>query len=153
MVRARATANSEWGVGKYRDVISSVFDASPGVMNQTLEAVYGPFVKDGDVVSSSALTRALPLAERFVYSGQSTAVIHGCRLEAALVEELSTRPHFMTSTQSVAQLAHSFTNHVVAIMKTIRAFVREEQPVDNARWTRRFPKTGGIRRRITPTEF
>ena len=124
MMKLRRTASKEWDVQAYGDAVTSALQACgrPG----TLEMAFGPFSALGKQVTAFGLMRCLPLIEAFVGGGQRGAVIHGSRLEAAVVGLLASKPHLLGPDEKAEMTAHLFTNHVMAVLRTIRQLQYED---------------------------
>lgn len=95
----------------------------------------------------------LSLLETFIDAGQDSAVVHGTRLETALVGVVATTPHLIGQSENAEKVAHDFTNHIMAGFKVLRTMVWEDGIVKWERWCRRFPKTGSIRKLLSTAQW
>ena len=137
----RRVANASWDVGKYEAVLGSALDAEPG----SLSSRFGPFVTGATQVSAIVLLRALPLLDALLVAGQSSGVLHGQRVETALLSLLSRRPLLLGSAEVPLRVAHAFTDHLLAVLKALRTMKRENEVADTSRWARRYPNSGVAR--------
>ena len=139
-----------WNDEKYEEVMRLVVQKH---VNGTLTGSFGPLAKDSYQVSCAGLTRSFGLAETIIDSGQVSGVVHSMRLEAAMYNIICDQPKLRGNHDSAQGLAHEFANHVVAILKVLRTMHAEEHVFEShTAWSKRFPKTGRIRKSLNGTD-
>ena len=139
-----------WNDAKYEEVMRYVVQEH---VTGTLTGSFGPLAKDSYQVSCAGLTRSFGLAETIIDCGQVSGVVHSVRLENAILNLIRDQPKLMGNNDSAQRLAHEFANHVVAILKVLRTMHAEERVFEShTAWSKRFPKTGRIRKSLNGTD-
>ena len=75
-------------------------------------------------------------------------VIFGKRVEIAFEEIFKDCPSVLDDPLRADDVAHRATDHILAHMGMLRDL--KDESGNPGKWTRRFPKTGGFRRLMTP---
>ena len=125
----RRCAPPDWNVTTYVSLIDDVLDRLP---DTSLEMLWGPWVGAASHVSTSGLVRLLPLLDQLV-SNNSDGVVHGARMEAAIKIIISKKSYLAPSTSDAYDIAHRFTNHVMACLKKLRTMKQEDDSSSDAR--------------------
>ena len=148
--RCRSIPESEgWDSDRYQDVLTGIVENHA---SGTLCGSFGPFAKNVHLVSGPGLMRSFPIAEAIIDAGQTGAVVHGARLQTAIHNIIIAHPKLKNTNDTADALAHDFADHVVAILKVIRTMRAEEQNFEDTSWSKRYPRTGRIRRQLGPAD-
>ena len=127
--RHRSRAPAGWCEETYVAILHAWVEATP---SSSLVALAGPWVANCDKITPSAITRLVPLvelllAEKVPFEG----VVHSTKFEAAIVTLLTQRPKLLTS-ENPFMLAHEFTDHVAAVLKSLRTMRLEDDAAKTA---------------------
>ena len=119
----------------------------------TIDMLLGMLIKSERSVTSTAMMRCIPIVDGFISVGCDSLCLLPIRLEMALVSTLSANPKLVKGGEAAVGLeAHNVAQHILIVLKILRAFIREEhKPASST--GRRFPKTGAIRRRLAPSDW
>ena len=147
--RTRRTAPSDWTRETYADVLREGLSLyQPG----RLDIMLGPYAKDAAHVSSNSFVRCLPLLEKLIASNKD-AIVHGARFEAACHIVMGDFRYLIADQSVIATEAHMFTNHIMAVLKQVRQLQSEESKKSDEKWSRQYPKTGALRRRLSASDW
>ena len=129
--RRRACAPPDWDVNKYVELFESVLDP---LHPASLEMLFGPWANTASHVTPTSMVRLAPLLDLIV-THNSDAVIHGARMEAAVKIVITNQPYLAPLPADSLDIAHRFTDHVMACLKKLRVMKQEDDSItDHARW-------------------
>ena len=135
-----------WDVRFYETVFKECLEATRFM---TLDSLYGPRVQHQHKVTPAALLAALPPLEKFA-ARMPSLVLNGLRLEKAFYNLIAADKRLMEAEQEPASLSNALANHFMYVSKLCRQMRREdEQQGEPFRWSRRYPKTGGMRTKLS----
>ena len=100
-------------------------------------------------VTPAMLIGALPLINGLIDSGLKTAVIQTSKMEQALRIELSANVICRGPAEDLEVLVHGVATHVQHLMAMLRYLKAEDSAPAGPGGQRRYPKSGGFRRRMT----
>ena len=121
----------DWSVMEYTDFLEDAVKRTK--RRGSLDTIFGPYARLSSQVTAATLVRNLSLVEAVFERGQTTCVLHSSRLEAAAASLLTTRPHLLSEGADFRRNAHDFTDHVMAIMRTIRTLRFEDDSTGGGR--------------------
>ena len=111
----------------------------------------GPLVETSSKMTKESLMRNLQLVSRLVQAGCGQGVVHGQRLEIGLKRFMAASP---TRCGKYVGNSHGITNHVQAQFKFLRDSKREEERASNDEFVvRSYPKTGSVRKQMSPMDL
>jgi len=143
--KQRPMANHSMLECEYFDILEEWISSYPAA---TISSLLGPLVMKEREVSTTSLVRITPLLQKFVEKGQDQCVLLGSRLENAILRLYEKRPNLKIN--NVASESAMFAQHVMVTCKVMRSLKREEYA---GNCQRRYPKTGHLRRRLTPSDW
>ena len=122
----------------------------PDQSQLTLDLTFGPWCFQQSDVTRQAVLRSVPWVRSLIEQGHTSAVMHGPRLEAAMLMFLN-RPaeSWRAGGAKTTEVASKFVQHMMLILCTFRRIKSENDAFEKRG---RYPKTNPLRRQMSPEE-